>query len=131
MPRFNRKSYRRAAVAWALLTAALLLMPGSEREPEPPMWEAMDTVFELAAHFVLYLVLAWLVARSVSRVRESGRHWVAGLLVYCVALEVGQYFIPFRGVEALDVVFGFLGVWLGWRHSGGAGEWRGRAEPGG
>ncbi|MFQ5525867.1 MAG: VanZ family protein [Thermoanaerobaculia bacterium] len=119
------RSFRLAAWAWALLTAVLLLMPGSEAGREPFLPPLVETILELVVHFVLFLVLAWLTTRAAAVSESAGRvRWqrlFVALVAYCVALELGQLFVPLRHAEPLDLVFGCLGIWLGAR--------AGRARP--
>ena len=112
MSRLSIRAARRLASIWAALTTALLLLPGPTEEPARPLPTFLQAGLELAAHFILFTVLAWLVRRSAFSIRTR---WIlAALVVYCATLEVLQLVVPHRGFEVLDIVFGWLGLWLGW-----------------
>ncbi len=100
---------RLAALVWAAFTAVLLLLPGSAFQAAAPGWERFEQVLALCVHFVLFLVLAWLVRRSGTRDSSSV---IVILATFCVILEVAQIWIPNRTFEFPDIAMGCLGI--GW-----------------
>lgn len=111
------------ALIWAGLIAAALLMTGDSLEEagvwfEIPEWlmpwaEMLSPWADKLVHFLLFLVLAFLVHRCF---RLSEVEWGAAFrtlavtLPYIVVLEIAQIWIPDRGWEGLDVVAGIGGV---------------------
>lgn len=114
------RAARYGAAFWAVLTAVVLLVPGTAM----PLGEALPlgpkAFVEMAAHVVLFWILGWLVKRGFvvdGRGRALRMRWLQALLSYCVLLELIQIAVPFRGFQFVDVVLGFVGVFLGlgWR----------------
>lgn len=101
------------AVYWLGLSV-LLVVPdplalfGIHEPPGPPGGRLV--------HFVLFTLLAFLVWASRWPV---GRRWIVGsLLVFAVATELSQAFVPRRTVEVLDLIENLLGLAAGtaiWR----------------
>jgi len=115
---------RLASALWALLTAVLLLLPGSVLEPGRTLPSRLEEAVELTVHFVLFFVLAWLVARARgdAAAGAGARVTVAVIVAYCTALEFLQILVPNRGFELLDIAFGWLGIWAGWRRARAAAD---------
>ena len=124
-----RRKYRALAWIWALLTAALLLVPGGDL-PGAELAEAVTTALELGAHLVVFVALAHLAARgyggdagdgasTVSKRPKGRRNRVlAVVLAYCVLLEIVQIAIPGRGFEFFDIAIGWLGALIGFGRRG-------------
>lgn len=120
MRRLSGRTDRILAVVWAGLTAVLLLFPGPGSQSEEPIPGYLEEGLELAVHFVLFFVLSWLVRRALAG--SPGGEGRVGLTLpvlalagYCATLEFLQILIPHRGFEWLDIVFGCLGILLGWK----------------
>lgn len=112
MSRPSLRAARTLAWTWAALTTSLLLLPGPSEASARPLPAVVQEGLEFAAHFVLFAVLAWLVRRSAF---GTPARWIPAFLVaYCASLELLQLLVPHRGFEFLDIVFGWLGLWLGW-----------------
>ncbi len=122
-----RRRFRALAWIWALVIAALLLVPGRNL-PGAGLPEAVVTALALGVHFVVFLALAYLAARGYSedggygggsgdggsRRPEGCRSRVlAAVLAYCVLLEILQIAVPGRGFEFVDIAIGWLGALLG------------------
>ncbi len=96
---------------WALVVAVALLTPGPELEriTRPPNWIAG------AAHLVLFMVMAWVLHRSLAGegVRRALALSFLTAFVYGGALEFGQIPIEGRGLEAFDFMMNGAGALIG------------------
>jgi hypothetical protein len=116
------RNWRALSVAWAVATAALLLLPGSTL-PGRDLPGPLVTAIEIAVHGSLFFGLAWLANRGFVAAAGSAagsnsqaqRRWrvLAVVLAYCVLLEIAQIPVPGRGFEVLDIAVGWLGAILG------------------
>jgi VanZ family protein len=85
----------------------------------------VDFVLEVAAHFVLYAILATLLMRALDSKKTGGWHafGLAVLIcaVYALSDEVHQSFVPDRKPDGLDIVVDLVGaafgagLWWYWR----------------
>lgn len=105
-----------AALAWAALTAFLLLLPGSAFGPEAswlPEWAV--PLVESAIHFGLFLVETQLLYRWLAASpRAFHPRWLAFAAAsgYGVALEVAQAWVPGRSPEIADALIDAAGAAL-------------------
>ena len=108
---------------WAVAVAVALLWP----DPTPDGMTSLPVWVTAAAHVVLFLVLAFLLAGSLRAARKPRPLATAFLLAfaYGMALEVAQISIEGRGAEWGDVVMnglgglgGVLAAWVSRRPSG-------------
>jgi len=111
--------------AWAILTAAALLVPG---RPDDDMGRWLPAVLEPFAdklvHAGLFFVLVVLTNRAVNVESggdrggegrtKKGRAGLGTTLLsvglFVVVLEIAQLWVPNRSVEALDIVAGLVGA---------------------
>jgi VanZ family protein len=115
------------SVTWGLWIAVALLMPGDSVQEvghwfDLPEWlepwvdrlgHWLEPWADKLVHFGLFLVLAFLVWRSLEGARGGSAALIGTLAVtlpYVVVLEVAQIWIPDRGWETLDVLAGLAGV---------------------
>lgn len=109
-------------LAWAGLTAALLLLPASDLSGWMPgvPWMRLALVFagwglDKLVHAVLFGVLAWLAvgpARSLTP-RRPRLTVFAVVTLYAVALEAAQHWVPDRRADVLDLLADVAGIALG------------------
>ena len=114
---------RAGAAVWALMTAVLLLAPGSAFD-RVTVWAGLEEALEIAAHFGLHLGLAGLVRVAFLPSRAGGRErapWITALVLYCVGLEILQLQVPNRSVQLIDVVVGLAGIAFAFGLGRGAG----------
>lgn len=115
-------SRRVAALAWTLLLCFILLQPGRDPLIGPAAaadHDALGLFLLHLAHFLSFALLTWLWQRALDAIRPALLIALAcGLLT-----EVGQTFVPDRGLSALDLALnggGALVVALWLRRRGGA-----------
>lgn len=101
------------AFAWMVL----IFMLSAQSQWPTPKQRWVDFVLEVAAHFVLYAVLAALLMRALDSKKTGG--WRAfGLAVlicgaYALSDEFHQSFVPGREPDGLDVVADLAGAVFG------------------
>jgi hypothetical protein len=103
----------KAAVAWATMIAALLLLPGSAL-PAVPLWipSTFGGWIDSLIHGILFLAQTWLVlpVGRVGPVIMTAKIWSSVCLAYAVVLEVLQIPVPGRSFQIVDIVFAGLGI---------------------
>lgn len=81
-----------------------------------------------AGHFILYGILAFLLARAFPKAIRLGRFSapivILALLLFAAAEEYSQRFFPTRTSDIVDLTFSFLGILTGawlphWRRASG------------
>ncbi len=102
----------------------LFVILAADRGTIPPFIRALYRFpgGDLAGHFLLYGVLACLLARAFPRRLQMGGFspalcslWVFGL---ALAEELSQFFFPLRTPDPLDLACGLLGILLADRLAG-------------
>jgi VanZ family protein len=103
----ENKSWTRWLVyLWAGLIFALSSVPNLN----PPRLEIVG--IDKLAHFVEYLILACFAFGNTRRTRS--KYILPLILLFAVADELHQQFIPGREVELADLGINFVGILLGW-----------------
>lgn len=115
-------SRRLVALAWTLLVCFILLQPGRDPLIGPAAAGDHDDFGLLLlhlAHLLSFALMTWLWWRALNTIRPATLISLAcGLLT-----EVGQTFVPDRGLSALDLALnggGALAVALWLRRRGGS-----------
>lgn len=110
--------YNLFGIIWFLLILLLGLTPG-ESMPITNVWELLS--FDKIAHFFVFAVLSFLLILGFSKqytflfFRYYAVHLAIGIsLLYGLIIEIGQTFIPERGLEPLDILANTIGVFAGW-----------------
>jgi VanZ family protein len=92
------------------LWAGLILALSSVPNLSPPLFEVIG--IDKLAHFVEYLVLAYLAFANTGRTRY--RYILPLILLFAVADEFHQHFIPGREVALADLGVNLVGILVGW-----------------
>ncbi len=104
--------------AFLFLVFIFLVILAADRGTIPPFLRALYRFpgGDLAGHFLLYGILAYLLARAFPRRLQMGGFslavsslWVSGL---ALAEELSQFFFPLRTPDLLDLACGLLGILL-------------------
>ncbi|WP_375580969.1 VanZ family protein [Marivirga tractuosa] len=110
--------YNLFGIIWFLLILLLGLTPG-ESMPITNVWEFLS--FDKIAHFFVFAVLSFLLILGFSKQYTFMffRYYAVPLaigisLLYGLIIEIGQTFIPERGLEPLDILANTIGVFAGW-----------------
>ncbi|MBK6265186.1 VanZ family protein [Marivirga sp. S37H4] len=110
--------YNLFAILWILLILLLGLAPG-ESMPATNIWDFLS--FDKVAHFSVFAILAFLLIIGFTKqytfrfVRYKAEILaIVFSVIYGIAIEVAQSFIPGRGVEYADVFANSLGALSGW-----------------
>jgi VanZ family protein len=110
--------YNLFGIIWFLLILLLGLTPG-ESMPITNVWDFLS--FDKIAHFFVFAVLCFLLILGFSKqytflyFRYKAIPLAIGIsIVYGLAIEIGQTFIPERGLELSDILANSLGVFAGW-----------------
>lgn len=105
-------------VAFLFLVFIFLVSVAANTGGIPPFLRALYRFpgGDLAGHFLLYGILAYLLARAFPRRLQMGGFspaisslWVSGL---ALAEELSQFFFPLRTPDLLDLACGLLGILL-------------------
>lgn len=114
--------------ALLFLVFILLVILAADAGSLPPLIHAVYDFpgGDKAGHFILYGILAFLLARAFPKPARLGRFSVPivilALLVFAAAEEYSQRFFPTRTSDIFDLTFSFLGIltgaWLAhWRRA--------------
>ena len=95
----------------------LIFMLSAQSQWPTPKQRWVDFILEVAAHFILYAVLAALLMRALDSKKTGGWH-AFGLAVlicgaYALSDEFHQSFVPGREPDGLDVVVDLAGAVFG------------------
>ncbi|WP_296619434.1 VanZ family protein [Marivirga sp.] len=101
-----------------MLILLLGLTPG-ESMPITNVWDFLS--FDKIAHFFVFAVLVFLFILGFSKQYTFlfFRYYAVPLaigisILYGLIIEIGQTFIPERGLEPLDILANTIGVFAGW-----------------
>lgn len=108
----------RALLPVALYALAIVLVSSQSELPKTRVWDK-------AAHFAEYTILAFLIGRAIWLLRPMAPTRAMGIAValstaFGLSDEIHQYFVPNRDASFGDLVADFLGsvagvvVWYGW-----------------
>ena len=110
--------YNLFGIIWFCLILLLGLTPG-ESMPVTNVWEILS--FDKIAHFFVFAVLCFLFILGFSKqytflfFRFYAVYLAIGIsIAYGIIIEIGQTFIPERGLEPLDILANTIGVFAGW-----------------
>jgi len=101
-----------------MLILLMGLTPG-ESMPITNVWDFLS--FDKIAHFVVFAALTFLFILGFSKqytflfFRYNAIPLAIGIsIIYGLIIEIGQTFIPERGLEFTDILANTLGVFAGW-----------------
>lgn len=110
--------YNLFGIIWFLLISLMGLTPG-ESMPITNVWDFLS--FDKIAHFFVFAVLCFLFILGFSKqytflfFRYNAVSLAVGSsILYGLLIEIGQTFIPERGLEVSDMIANSLGVFAGW-----------------
>lgn len=110
--------YNLFGIIWFLLILLLGLTPG-ESMPSTNVWDFLS--FDKIAHFFVFAVLTFLFILGFSKqytflfFRYNAVYLAISIaMIYGIIIEIGQTFIPERGLEFADMLANSIGVFAGW-----------------
>jgi len=110
--------YNLFGIIWFLLILLMGLTPG-ESMPMTNVWDFLS--FDKIAHFFVFAILTFLFTLGFSKqytflfFRYKAAPLAIGIsILYGIIIEIGQTFIPERGLEFTDILANSLGVFAGW-----------------
>ena len=109
-------NYAKASLLWAIVSATATSLPGKFI---PRITGLVNLIVDNTSHFLIFLVLAYLITRSFQTYKEPFSNFKAFLLAFAISvtygfcLEIIQIPIPGRAFEWSDALANSLGGILG------------------